>query len=147
MMFQKGRFRHGRSPTFLSCCFKITHAQMLFVAAVEELQANLLEMPFLGDDVSFFALLPEGNNNGSLEATISHLTLETLRDAMSRTFPVTVEVGIPKFRMEQTLSLRSVGYPSLNFYNPDQNVALLTGFGQDGLNRHVRLNGGWFIRL
>ncbi|KAI9558324.1 hypothetical protein GHT06_015077 [Daphnia sinensis] len=85
MMFQKGRFRH---------------------AAVEELQANLLEMPFLGDDVSFFALLPEGNNG--LEETISRLTLDTLRNAMSNTFPVTVEVGIPKFRMEQTLSLRNV---------------------------------------
>ncbi len=89
---------------------------MLFVAAVEELQANLLEMPFLGDDVSFFALLPEGNNNRSLEATISRLTLETLRDAMSRTFPVTVEVGIPKFRMEQTLSLRNVGYLLTSFF-------------------------------
>ncbi|XP_046648057.1 serine protease inhibitor 88Ea-like [Daphnia pulicaria] len=85
MMFQKGRFRH---------------------AAVEELQANLLEMPFLGGDVSFFALLPEGNNG--LEETVSRLTLDTLRNAMASTFPLTVDVGIPKFRLEQTLSLRNV---------------------------------------
>lgn len=63
-------------------------------------------MPFLGDDVSFFALLPEGSNG--LDETVSRLTLDTLRDAMSRTFPATVEVGIPKFRMEQTLNLRNV---------------------------------------
>nr|CAH0103783.1 unnamed protein product [Daphnia galeata] len=85
MMFQKGRFRH---------------------AAVEELQANLLEMPFQGDDVSFFALLPEGSNG--LEETVNRLTLDTLRNAMANTFPLTVDVGIPKFRMEQTLSLRNV---------------------------------------
>ena len=98
------------------------------VAAVEELQANLLEMPFLGDDVSFFVLLPEGTNN-SLETTISRLTLEKLRDAMSRTFPVTVEVGIPKFRMEQTLHLRNVRYHSPGFPNLELNVSLLADFG------------------
>ena len=98
------------------------------VAAVEELQANLLEMPFLGDDVSFFVLLPEGTNN-SLETTISRLTLEKLRDAMSRTFPVTVEVGIPKFRMEQTLHLRNVRYHSHGFPNLELNVSLLADFG------------------
>lgn len=70
-------------------------------------------MPFLGDDVSFFALLPEGNNG--LEETISRLTLDTLRNAMSNTFPVSVDVGIPKFRMEQTLSLRNVGYGHSHF--------------------------------
>lgn len=84
-MFQKGRFRWALS---------------------EELQASLLEMPFLGDDVSFFALLPEGD--GGLEDTVSRLSIDTLRDVMSRTFPVTIEVGLPKFRMEQTLSLRRV---------------------------------------
>lgn len=63
-------------------------------------------MPFLGDDVSFYALLPEGSNG--LEETINRMTLETLRDAMSRTLPVTVEVGIPKFRMEQSVDLRNV---------------------------------------
>jgi serine protease inhibitor len=72
------------------------------------LQANLLEMPFLGGDVSFFALLPEGNNG--LEETVSRLTLDTLRNAMASTFPLTVDVGIPKFLLEQTLSLRNVSH-------------------------------------
>lgn len=104
-MFQKGRFRHGTS-NFYTKRYNSIIFNLICTAAVEELQANLLEMPFLGDDVSFFALLPEGKNG--LDETVNRLTLETLRDAMSRTFPVTVEVGIPKFRMEQTLNLRNV---------------------------------------
>jgi len=83
LMFQKGRYRHAVS---------------------EELQANLLEMPFLGEDVSFFVLLPEGN--GGLDETISRLSLASLQEAMSRTFPLSLEIGIPKFRMEQSINLQ-----------------------------------------
>lgn len=104
---------------------------MFNLAAVEELQANLLEMPFLGDDVSFFALLPEGVNG--LDETINRLTLDTLRDAMSRTFPVTVEVGLPKFRLEQNTNLRTVRYSiHIRQNEPSANLQLyliVTGAG------------------
>lgn len=91
--------------------FSVIFCSLSFLAAIEELQANLLEMPFLGDDVSFFALLPEGVNG--LDETINRLSLDNLRDAMSRTFPVTVEVGLPKFRIEQNTDLRNVLHNSL----------------------------------
>ena len=74
----------------------------------------MLEMPFLGEDVSFFVLLPEGN--GGLDETISRLSLTSLQEAMSRTFPLSLEIGIPKFRMEQSINLQRVStyyrYPS-----------------------------------
>lgn len=63
-------------------------------------------MPFLGDDVSFFILLPEGP--GGLDDTMDRLSVDFLRDAMSRTFPVNMEIGVPKFRWEQTFNLRNV---------------------------------------
>lgn len=78
---------------------------LLFAAISDELQANMLEMPFLGDDVSFFVLLPEGI---TLEEMVARLTVDNLRDAMARTFPLNLEVGLPKFRLEQTLNLRRV---------------------------------------
>lgn len=84
MMFQKGRYRF---------------------AASEELQARVLEIPYLGEDVSFFAVLPETN---SLDETLSLLTVERLRAAMSDMFPITLEIGIPKFQMEQTTDLTQV---------------------------------------
>lgn len=75
-------------------------------ALSEELQASLLELPYQGEDVSFYILLPE--EEGSLEETVSRLSLDVLRDVMGHTLPTPLEVGIPKFRMEQTLSLRRV---------------------------------------
>lgn len=70
--------------------------------------ANVLELPFLGDDVSFFVLLPAHENG--LEDTVNRMTLAALREVMqsSRSFPVSLEVGIPKFRMEQTVELKEV---------------------------------------
>lgn len=109
MMFQKGRFRHGK------CSFRTTHRtcdlmEVCFIfsmaALSEELQAGLLEMPFLGDDVSFYILLPEGP--GGLDDTISRLSLDLLQDVMSRTFPANIEIGVPKFRLEQTFNLKRV---------------------------------------
>ncbi len=85
LMFRNGRYRAALS---------------------EELQASLLELPYQGEDVSFYILLPE--EEGSLEETVSRLSLDVLRDVMGHTLPTPLEVGIPKFRMEQTLSLRRV---------------------------------------
>jgi hypothetical protein len=120
-------------------------------------------MPFQGDDVSFFALLPEGSNG--LEETVNRLTLDTLRNAMANTFPLTVDVGIPKFRMEQTLSLRNVRMKCLIpfdildlfisivvFYRRFVTyfivfVLFFLGFGQDGFDRHVRFIVGRFFRF
>ena len=119
---------------------------MFNLAAVEELQANLLEMPFLGDDVSFFALLPEGVNG--LDETINRLTLDTLRDAMSRTFPVTVEVGLPKFRLEQNTNLRNVHViPFSTRFSECSNHFIVPGAGQNGINGHVRFARSRFFRI
>ena len=74
-------------------------------ATSEELQAHVLEMPFLGNDVSFFIILPEETD---LANTLNRLNVDTLREVMDSTFPVTLEVGIPKFRLEQTTDLHNI---------------------------------------
>lgn len=86
MMFQKGTFRHALS---------------------EEMQAHLLQIPFSSDDVSFYIILP-AEETGTLEQTISRLSIESLRQAMDDTFPVTFNVGLPKFQLEKTAALESV---------------------------------------
>jgi len=111
MMFQKGRYRLGVS---------------------EELQARVLEIPYLGEDVSFYAVLPEAT---SLDETLELLTLDKLKAVMFDMFPVTVEIGIPKFSMETTTNLGPVlsqmGLVDLF----DASTADLSGFsGQRGLS-------------
>jgi len=112
MMFQKGNFRHTVS---------------------EELQAHVLEMPFLGNDVSFYVILPEGP--GGLDETLRLMDADTLRLAMSDTFPFMMEVGLPKFRLEQTLSLDSILVPMGLTDLFDASVADLSAFnGVGGLS-------------
>ena len=74
----------------------------------EELQARVLEIPYLGEDVSFYAVLPEAT---SLDETLELLTLDKLKAVMFDMFPVTVEIGIPKFSMETTTNLGPVRHP------------------------------------
>jgi len=107
MMFQKGRYRFAIS---------------------EELGATVLEIPYLGEDVSFFVILPE---LFTLDETVQLLTLERLRGVMSDMFPITLEIGIPKFRMERELTnlrdvLTAMGLSDLF----DASSADLSGFGE-----------------
>jgi len=111
MMFQKGRYRFAIS---------------------EELGATALEIPYLGEDVSFFIILPELH---TLDETVQLLSLERLRGLMSDMFPITLEIGIPKFRMERQLTnlrevLITMGLADLF----DASSADLSGFGSSGLS-------------
>ena len=67
----------------------------------------MLQIPFSSDDVSFYIILP-AEETGTLEQTISRLSIESLRQAMDDTFPVTFNVGLPKFQLEKTAALESV---------------------------------------
>ena len=90
-------------------------------------------MPFLGNDVSFYVILPEGP--GGLDETLRLMDADTLRLAMSDTFPFMMEVGIPKFRLEQTLSLDSILVPMGLTDLFDASVADLSAFnGVGGLS-------------
>jgi len=83
MMYQKGSFRHGTS---------------------EALKSYIIELPYEGEALSMFILLPPFAPN-ALEETISRLNSSVLREAMDGMYPDSIEVALPRFKIDQTLEL------------------------------------------
>ncbi|KAK7015567.1 hypothetical protein SK128_004148 [Halocaridina rubra] len=83
MMRQKGNFRHGVS---------------------EELGAHILELPYTGEAVSMYILLPPfiTGENG-FNAMVERLNADTLHDAIDNMWRIQVEVVIPKFKLQQSV--------------------------------------------
>jgi len=114
MMSQKGNFRHGVS---------------------EELGAHILELPYTGDAMSMFILLPPfvTGENG-FNAMVQSLNSTTLRNAMDNMWRIQVEIEVPKFKLEQTIGpelmhgLSNMGVSDLF----DARLANLTGFAPNG---------------
>lgn len=114
MMKQKGNFRHGVS---------------------EELGAHILELPYNGDAMSMFILLPPfiSGENG-FNAMVQSLNSTTLRDAMDSMWRIQVNIEIPKFKLEQSIGdelmggLSNMGISDLF----DARLANLTGFAPNG---------------
>ncbi|ODN02111.1 Serpin B9 [Orchesella cincta] len=108
MMYQKGSFRHGVS---------------------EELKAYIIELPYEGEAISMFILLPPFTPN-ALQDTISRLNASTLREAMDGMYPDSIEIFLPRFKIEQTFdlsqALRAVGVVDLF----DEVAANLTDFSE-----------------
>lgn len=110
MMTQKGNFNHGVS---------------------EELGAHILELPYNGDAMSMFILLPPfiSGENG-FNAMVQSLNSSTLRDAMQHMWRIQVTIELPKFKLEQTIEqelmtgLSNMGISDLF----DAQLANLTGF-------------------
>jgi len=114
MMVQKGNFRHGVS---------------------EELGAHILELPYTGDAMSMFILLPPFiSGEQGFNAMVQSLNSTTLRDAMDNMWRIQVQVEIPKFKMEQQIGdelmagLSNMGITDLF----DKSLANLTGFSPNG---------------
>jgi len=114
MMVQKGNFRHGVS---------------------EELGAHILELPYTGDAMSMFILLPPFiSGEQGFNAMVQSLNSTTLRDAMDNMWRIQVQVEIPKFKMEQQIGdelmtgLSNMGITDLF----DSSLANLTGFSPNG---------------
>lgn len=114
MMVQKGNFAHGVS---------------------EELGAHILELPYHGDAMSMFILLPPfiSGANG-FNAMVQSLNSTTLRNAMDNMWRIQVQVELPKFKLEQTIGqelmagLSNMGISDLF----DAQLANLTGFAPNG---------------
>ncbi|XP_039295627.1 serine protease inhibitor 88Ea isoform X2 [Nilaparvata lugens] len=96
MMRQKGTFNHAVS---------------------EQLGAHILELPYKGDDVSMFVLLPPFASPSGITNILKRLTLKTLHEIIDEDsmIPRAVEVSIPKFEVEKSIEL----------------VQILTSFGID----------------
>ncbi|XP_059965321.1 serpin B9 isoform X2 [Mesoplodon densirostris] len=87
MMFQEGTFR---------------------LAHVEEVQAQVLELPYAGEEMSMLVLLPD--DHVALSSVEKHLTFEkflawTHPDCMKST---EVEVFLPRFKLEEAYDLGPV---------------------------------------
>ncbi|XP_036725053.1 serpin B9 isoform X6 [Balaenoptera musculus] len=87
MMFQEGTFR---------------------LAHIEEVQAQVLELPYAGEELSMVILLPD--DHVALSSVEKHLTFEkflawTHPDCMKST---EVEVFLPRFKLEEAYDLGSV---------------------------------------
>ncbi|RZF32069.1 hypothetical protein LSTR_LSTR005973 [Laodelphax striatellus] len=89
MMRQKGTFNHAVS---------------------EQLGAHILEMPYKGDDVSMFVLLPPFASPNGITNILKRLTLKTLHEIIDEDsmIPRAVEVSIPKFSVEKSIELVQV---------------------------------------
>ncbi|XP_037089182.1 serpin B4-like [Pollicipes pollicipes] len=110
MMKQKAHFNYGVS---------------------EDLQAQILELPYQGGEITMFILLPPFIE-GALDTTVSRLTAETLRSNMEMMWPVDIDVQIPKFRIEESYKMKEK-LSALGFDNLFNASAVnLNGFSDSG---------------
>lgn len=84
---------------------------MFFLDVSETLGAHILEMPYKGDNISMYILLPPfSNTENSIEKTLKNLTLENFRKVVDSNELIarTVQVAYPKFSLETTIELTPV---------------------------------------
>nr|ATD87113.1 serpin 6 [Antheraea pernyi] len=75
----------------------------------EELGAQVLELPYKGNDISMFILLPPYSMKGGVKNIIANLTPERLAAVVEENYMTReVVVEIPKFTIERSLHLREV---------------------------------------
>ncbi|XP_060518355.1 serine protease inhibitor 88Ea-like isoform X2 [Cylas formicarius] len=110
MMHVEGTFRHDIS---------------------EALGAHILELPYKGENISMFILLPPfSNTEDSIDATLKSLSLENFRKIVDKDSLIsrTVQVALPKFSLETTIEL----VPALehmgigNLFQSSANLTALT---------------------
>ena len=83
-------------------------------------QAQILELPYAGNDLSMIVLLPKGDDIDSLEASLSAENLAAWKNSMSKE---QVNVYIPKYKFEtkyfMTDTLKEMGMPTAFSDNAD----------------------------
>lgn len=73
----------------------------------EDLKAYIIELPYEGEAISMFILLPPFTPN-ALQETISRLNASTIREAMDGMYPDSIEIFLPRFKIQQTMDLSQV---------------------------------------
>ena len=73
----------------------------------EDLMAHILELPYKGEDISMFILLPPFTKEDGIQTVLKRLNLERFKEIVSgKTLSSrTVQVSLPKFSLEHTLEL------------------------------------------
>lgn len=89
----------------------LTNKVSLVSDVSETLGAHILELPYKGDNISMYILLPPfANTEDSIEATLKNLTLENFKSIVDNDNLIsrTVHVALPKFSLETTIELTPV---------------------------------------
>ncbi|XP_018579836.1 serine protease inhibitor 88Ea-like isoform X2 [Anoplophora glabripennis] len=97
----------------------------------ETLGAHILELPYKGDNISMYILLPPfTNTEDSIEATLKNLTLENFRSVVENDNLIsrTVQVALPKFSLETTIELTPVlEYMGVgNLFQPTSDLSVIS---------------------
>jgi serine protease inhibitor len=102
MMHVEATFNHGWYDSLL-----LTPVLNSFVDVSESLEAHILEMPYKGDQISMYVLLPPFTKEDAIDNTLKKLTAEKFRSIVdsSNLIPKTVQVSFPKFSLEHTIEL------------------------------------------
>lgn len=144
--------RLTRAAPFTTSSGNRTEVEMMVVNAdfavgmSEELEAQVLEMPYRGDGASMFILLPRDRSEEALEMMVERLTGATLKSAMRKLSSRNVKVGLPKFKLETSIrdelkiGLTSMGIGDLfspvaadmSTFSPDERLVL-----NDGIHKAV----------
>lgn len=91
--------------------------------------AHVLELPYQGNDISMYILLPPFVKEDGVATILKRLTLEKFRsivDENSTLLPRTVQVSLPKFSLEHTIELVPVSLARINSSNSFVGVGCLT---------------------
>uniref|UniRef100_A0A3B3RZP5 Leukocyte elastase inhibitor-like n=1 Tax=Paramormyrops kingsleyae TaxID=1676925 RepID=A0A3B3RZP5_9TELE len=148
-LYFKGEWQHAfrRSQT-REMPFKINEretkpVQMMYLQKVlpfkhiEEYDLQIVEMPYKGDELSTFILLPEGPQNGSnpLQKLEKELTLEKIMEWTDRKNMDSggyIDLYLPKFKLEDSYDLKEA-LTHLGMTDAfDENLADLTGINREG---------------
>lgn len=76
----------------------------------EKLGAHILELPYKGDDVSMYILLPPFASPNGITNILKRLTLDKFQEVASEGYmvPRAVDVSVPKFTIEKELEMTPV---------------------------------------
>ncbi|XP_049821996.1 serine protease inhibitor 88Ea isoform X2 [Aethina tumida] len=96
----------------------------------EKLGAHILELPYQGNKISMYILLPPFTKENNIEATLKNLTLENFVSIINSETLIskTVQVALPKFSLETTVELvpvlEKIGVGDL--FTPTADFSVLT---------------------
>jgi serpin B len=92
------------------------------------LNCKTLELPYEGQELAFVVVLP--NKNDGLPGLEKSLTLKALQSLVTECHPATVDVTLPKFKLETSLELKTV-LSSLGMVDIFSDNADLSGMGKE----------------
>ncbi|XP_018330580.1 serine protease inhibitor 88Ea isoform X2 [Agrilus planipennis] len=96
----------------------------------ENLMAHILELPYEGEDISMYILLPPFAKEDGIDTVLKKLTIDNFKEVVNGSLsPRQVQVSLPKFSLEHTIELAPVlqflGVG--NLFHEDADFSVLSG--------------------